>query len=175
VENFSKNGIILVKTRRLFSYSKHAKFAYSYLLTMFLINDSINLPNSYSYYYTLVTGELAKNIWKFYLNIINKDLGLVTSNHHKSYIYKSSNWGVTVKNVSFQKVEAIYLKNFKTYHFSTNKSTFKKLIILIMALLPINYTSYNTYFNIYNNYIWLNWYLSINPLNNIFYLKVHNY
>jgi hypothetical protein len=173
VENFPKDKSVLIKTRRVYTYLKLYKVTYNYLLNSFLINDKLFFYSLSTKYYSYIQKELTKNIWKFYVDIIPKDLGLVSSNYFKSITHitlvnsKLKSKKLTIKNM--------YLSNFELYQFYLKKNTFKKFIIFFLNIIPTNYYSHSVNFDIYNSYIWLNWYLKLNPMNNIFYLKVYNY
>jgi hypothetical protein len=171
VENLNNPKHILIKTRRVEAYSKLAKIKYMLLLTSLLVNNNFTLLSNTSIYKYYILNEVTLNHWKFYLSIVPTNLGLVMSNHHKSVLYK------TFKNIklSLIKFNNYYFYNFELYQFYFKKDIFKKLIILYMSILPLNYLPYNINFNIYNGYVWLNWYLRLNPLNNVFYLKIYNY
>lgn len=160
-----------MKTRRVETYIKLNKAFYNYLLILSLINrfgKSQPYFNSYSVYNVK---ELSKNVWSFYSNLIPSNMGLINSNYHKSMLVKLTR----VTKTLVDKPCNSYLLSFEAYHFSTKKDIFKKLVLLYANALPCNSYTYNSRFDVYNNYTWLNWYLRLNPLNNLFYLKIYNY
>lgn len=170
MENLFIYKNILIKTRRVKTYSNINKKNYLALLSSSLINSRLQhfKSNSYTQY---ATQDLLKNLWKFYSRLITNESGLITSNHHKSALFKLVSSSNELKSIESQK----YLLNFSTYQFSIRKDTFRKLIMFFMTSLPQQQLCANINFDIYNNYVWLNWHLKLNPMNNVFYLKVYNY
>jgi hypothetical protein len=170
VENFSQDKSILVKTRRVRAYLKLSKFNYTDMLLISLVNDNAvsKYFNSYKHY---LSNDLLRNIWKFFSNLVPKHLGLVSSNHHKSILLSVVSKSTHLKTIKINS----YLKHFEVYHFYAKKDIFKKLTIFFLATVGVSQVPHNINFNIYNGYLWLSWYLKLNPMNNIFYLKVYNY
>ena len=170
MENFFKTKTILVKTRRLQSYVKLSKFTYIYLLAISLMNSGQNYKPLNIYFYHL-NKELSWSVWKFFTKLVPANLGLLTSNHHKSAVLTTVGFAKPPTTIN----TASYATNLEVYHFYTKKDIFKKLIIFFMSTIGISYTPHNISFDIYNGYLWLGWYLKLNPMNNVFYLKVYNY
>lgn len=170
VENFYYTKSILIQTRRVRSHVKLNKFNYLYLLALSLTSSRIN-QSVYSSYSVYVFTELLQKTWKFYASLVPNNLGLVSSNYHKSVLLN-----LTKNSPTFQLIpRPRYLANFEAYHFHTVKDAFKKFIIFFLNMFGVAYLPYNISFNTYNTYVWLSWYLKLNPMNNIFYLKVYNY
>jgi hypothetical protein len=170
VENFLYTKSILVKTRKAQSQSKLNKLNYFYLLSISLINRNVKLK-PFNVYDVYLSNELLEKTWKFYGTLVPYNLGLVSSNYHKSVLASLCSNSSALSTLP----SSAYLVNFESYHFHTVKDIFKKFIVLFMNIFSSSHTSYNISFDTYNSYLWLNWYLKLNPMNNVFYLKVYNY
>lgn len=175
VENFNKDKAILIKTRRIYSYSKLYKSHYVYLLVLKLLNLNTKQTSTLSLYSSYVTKELLRNVWKFYLKNVPKNLGLIISNHHKSSVHRLVSASNPLKSTKLIKVSPKYLTTYEVYQFFVTQALLKKLIIYYMSVLSQQYITYNINFNLHTGYIWLNKYIKLNPANNIFYLKIYNY
>lgn len=174
-ENFTKDKIILLKTRRVYSYSKLYKASYIFLLVLSMLNSNFSLLKYAAIYNNFLLRELYSNIWKFYLNTIPKNLGLITSNHHKSIMYKFLNKSHLNNESKVAKISTNYLHTFDIYQFFVKQSLLKKFLIYYMSILPIQWLPYNINFDIYSGYVWLNWSIKLNTAHNVFYLKAYNY
>lgn len=170
MENFFKTRAVLVKTRKAQTHIKLSKINYIHLLTSLLTTKN-NVYRSVGMYSVYNTSELVKNIWKFYKSLVPSNFGLISSNYHKSTLLRL----VTNSARPVVTPRSSVLMSFEVYHFHTQKDAFKKFIIFFMNMLSFSYLNYSINFNVYNSYVWLSWYLRLNPMNNIFYLKVYNY
>lgn len=175
MENFYKDKFIIIKTRRSNVYSKLKKLNYHLLLSTLLLNSNLGKKKYYFNYHMTVNNDLLSRSWLFYSNPIPKNSGLVTSNHTKSILHtflKNSRHNNPITpalsyNLSYN--------NFEVYQIFVKKNLFKKIIVYYMSVFTQSHTLYNANFDVYTGYVWLNWHLKFNPVNNIFYLKVYNY
>jgi hypothetical protein len=170
VENFFNNKHILTKTRRSNAYTKLNKIKYIRLLSLFILNGSYT--GKVNLYLNSVLSELNSTHWKFYSNLIVNNAGLISSNHHKSAIFSS------LSNKSYRNIKNLtiyYYYNLEAMQFSLNKNIFSKILILYFCVVPNVWISSNSNFDIKTTFIWVNWYLRFNPMNNVFYLKIYNY
>jgi hypothetical protein len=175
VENFHRDKFIVIRTRRSNVYSKLKKLNYNLLLSTLLLNSTFGKKKQYFYYSSIINNDLVKHSWLFYANVIPKNSGLVTSNHTKSILYtflKNSNRSNLAHTTSFRNLS---YHNFEAYQIFMKKNLFKKIIIHYMSVFAQSHILYSSNFDIYTGYVWLNWHLKFNPVNNIFYLKVYNY
>ena len=175
VENFTKDKLILIKTRRIYSYSKLCKSHYVYLSVLKLLNLDVSRAYTFSMYAKHVTKELLRNIWRFYLKNVPKNLGLVISNHHKSATHKLVSAPNPLKSITSFSVGPKYLVTYEVYQFFVTQALLKKLIMYYMSILSQQHVTYSISFNLYTGYVWLNKYIKLNPANNAFYLKIYNY
>jgi hypothetical protein len=151
------------------------KHTYIYLYVALLVNSDFLKIQSYNLYTQYILTEVSQNIWYFYKSLLPKDLGISLSNHNKSALRLAISKGLKHQPSTLHSIKPSYLTTFQMYQFNLATQALKKLTIFYLNLLPYTYYSYNINFSIYNNYVWLSWYLRFNPMNNIFYLKIYNY
>lgn len=150
MENFLYTKSILVKTRKVQSCAKLNKFNYLYLLSISLISSNFK-PRHFNSYSVHVSSELLNKTWKFYGALVPNNLGLVSSNYHKSVLARLCSGSSYLAS----RPDPAYLANFEAYHFHTVKDIFKKLIVLFLNISGVSYVPFNISFNTYNGYLWL--------------------
>lgn len=170
MENFSNNKYILTKTRRSNAYAKLNKIKYVKLLSLLVINNNLNIRSNS--YFSLVISELSNIHWKFYSSIITNNAGLIPSNHYKSILFQSL---LPRLYNSDTKLAISYYYNLEVMQFSLHKNTFSKILMFYLCSIASTWVASSLNFNIKTSFIWVNWYLRFNPMNNVFYLKIYNY
>ena len=170
MENFSNNKYILTKTRRSNAYTKLNKIKYVKLLSLLVLNGNPAIrANSY---FSLVISELSSIHWKFYSSIITNNTGLIPSNHHKSILFQSLSPKLYKSNTE---LTVSYYYNLEVLQFSLHKNTFSKILMFYLCTISSASAASGLNFNVKTSFIWVNWYLRFNPMNNVFYLKIYNY
>jgi hypothetical protein len=135
VENFTKDKLILIKTRRIYSYSKLCKSHYVYLSVLKLLNLDVTRAFTFSIYNKHVTKELLRNIWRFYLRNVPKNLGLIISNHHKSAVHELVSAPNPLKSIKPFRAEPKYLVTYEAYQFFITQALLKKTYNVLYVYL----------------------------------------
>lgn len=185
LQNLSTNIVIIRKTRR---YRALLKFYNVPLVVLYSINKlffyekPLMLLSNRAYITELKAFFLKDNIWYFYRNIIYKNLGLITSNLHKSYTFWSLQFS---DNLAFQNLPNYgisyptnikdYTKHIKALHFPVHKKFFKKLILYYVAFLLKSFIPFSNSINLSHCYLIISNDFSFIWFYNFYYFKIYNY
>lgn len=187
VQNFF-SAPFLPKTQR---YNNLVVSMNTKLLYMFIKNDVLTLNNLSRLVLTLpFTSFLlwrffSKTFYAFFKKIYTRNMGIMTINLTKSYLYKTfdnldnfiTSRGALVKlhTHKYSLHSVAYLQPITIVSFAFHKKTYDTLMIHIMMLLVGNYNPNQNSFNLYYSFILKSPNMSLYPFLNLFYFKLRQF
>lgn len=187
VQNFYSNPF-LSKTQR---YNRLVVAMNTQLLYLF-IKDTAHYTNSQfnKVYYTpisilLMNKFFAKTFFLFFKKLSTKNLGIMTTNLTKSYMYKtltdidgllvSRKPASTYLTYTPSAYSVRYLQPITILSFAFQKKTYDTLMSYIIFLLVSNYTAPQNSFNLFYSFIICPHNFTLYPFLNLFYFKLRQF
>lgn len=126
-----------------------------------------------------------KTFFNFFKNIYSKQMGIMSLNLTKSFIYKTfSDLNYALSSNNFKNINSRhiysnhnikYLQPVTVVSFSFHKKTYDTLMIFILLLLVSNYTPSQNSFRLYYSYILKSPNFTLYPFLNLFYFKLKQF
>jgi hypothetical protein len=144
----------------------------------------LNLDFSINLYRIYFNKFFVKTFWKYFKSFIVRDMGILTNNIHKSFIFSniymlnSRLWNKK-NNISFNShnhsISHFYVKPISIFSFSFQNQIYNTIIFLIFSLITSYHYSFKNDFRLLHSFIFYQDHFKLFYFCNIDYFKVFKY
>ena len=178
-----------LKTRRYQSLVKYTLCPLSipYINLILEISRStklLNLSTFISGYMIYFNKVFLKTFWKYYKTFISRNVGLMSNNLHKSFMFRSLymlnaklwNTKSCLNSTNYKHISySLYLKPISMFSFAFQNRVYDTLLFLVFTLINTNYYSFKNDFRLLHSFILYQDNYRLFYFCNIDYFKIHSF